>query len=430
MKAKETPRQTRRSLRSATTSRVQKSKAATPTTNSRRLRKAAIENQGQPSAPQLKPEKASPSYLQRSENEASSDTNQKTRLFALPREIIQEISSHLPIESAICLTLTCKLALHILGTSCWEDERIRKRWVRDSITALVPRTSFLELLHRDVEGAGLEFCKACNTLHPPLKRPSEHRQTKLTKYCWGQVAIIDYLPQGEDGLGYSLVFYHIKEAMASTPPDSSTPIDDLSGSFKVPHPHLNYTVSSSARRINGNLILRHDYQFSPLSSMTPLKVTDILDLPFRICPHQTTSRDTPPENRYIKTAKLNGPLFTHSIVSAFPTSKRTGVPKTSAFRPPTSLETKQMASADNGEDVIFKCRSCPTKWQVKYAGGNKRDEGEKLVVTAFHCFSKEIYSAARSWRSFVRREGGLLGEGKRNSEFWSQGKTYPDFKIE
>ncbi|KAI0148248.1 hypothetical protein F4776DRAFT_306400 [Hypoxylon sp. NC0597] len=430
MKAKETPRQTRRSLRSTTTSRVQKSKASTSTTSSRRLRKATVENQGQSDTSRLKPKKASPSYLQRSEDQASSDPNRNTRLFALPREIIQEISSHLPIESTICFTLTCKLALHILGTSCWEDERIRKRWIRDSITALVPRTSFLELLHRDVEGAGLKFCKACNTLHPPLKKPSEHRQTKLTKYCWGQAAIVDYLPQSEDGLGFSLVFYHIKEVMASTPPDSNGPIEYLSGSFRVPHPHLNYTVSSSARRINGNLILRHDYHFSPLSSKTPLKATDILDLSFRICPHQTTSRDAPPQNRYIKSSKLNGPLFTHSIVSSFPTSKRTGVPKTSAFRPPTSLESKQMASVDNDEAVIFKCRSCPTKWQVKYSSSNARDEREELVATVFHCFHKDIYSAAKSWRFFVRREGGLLGEGKRNSEFWSQGRTYPDFKIE
>ncbi|KAI1409073.1 hypothetical protein F5Y13DRAFT_182302 [Hypoxylon sp. FL1857] len=430
MRSKEALPQTRRVLRSTTKSRVEKPKAPSHTTNRRRLRQATTEYQEQTQAPDSKSKKIIPSYLQRSNEDASSDPNQKSWLFAFPREIIQEISTHLPLESAVCLTLTCKLALHVVGTSCWEDERISKRWCMDPRTSLVRRTLFLELLRRDVEGVGLEFCKACNTLHPPLKRPSEHRKTKLTKYCWGQDAIVDYLPQGEDGLGYSLVFSHIKEAMASTPPNSNAPIEYLSGCFQVPHPYLSYTVSSSACRINGNLILRHEYCFSPSSSKTALKAADILDLPFRICPHQTTSKDPPPHNRYISSSNPNGPLLTHSIVSAFPISKRESIPKIGVFRQPTSLETKQMTAADNGEDLTFKCRSCPTKWKVRYVRGNKRGEREKLAVTVFHCFSKELYSAAKYWRSFVRREGELLGEGKRNSEFWSQGRTYPDFKIE
>ncbi|KAI1383616.1 uncharacterized protein F4822DRAFT_434730 [Hypoxylon trugodes] len=415
---------------SAPNTRIQKSKSPTNTTNDRRLRhNPTVNHQEKKETSKAKTKKPLPSYLQRNKADAASDPNRKTWLFKFPRELLHHISSYLSPESAICLTLTCKLALHTLGTSWWEDEGIRKRWYVDPTTMSVPRTLLMELLCRDAEELGLEFCKACNTLHPPLKRPNEHRQTKLTKYCWGQDAIIDYLPQGKDGLGYGLVFDHIKQAMSTASPDSSVPIEHLSGSFRVPHPYLNYSVSSSARRIEGNLVLRHEYCFSH-SSRAVLKATDILDLPFRICPHQTVIVEPPPKNRYIRNSNSNGPLFTHSIVSAFPVLRRAGVPKPCVFRKSTPLERQMMFSADNGEDVIFKCRSCATKWKVEYLRGSDGEGRAEIRIAVYHCFFKELYSAARCWPWLVRREGELLGEGKRNSEYWSQGRSYSDFKID
>ncbi|KAI1101485.1 hypothetical protein F4804DRAFT_343970 [Jackrogersella minutella] len=414
MTGNRTTRQTRRDLRSTTNSRVYKPQALPKATKSRRLRHTTIEHEEQQRTLKANGKTLVPAYLQLSEADAALDPNQNIWLFAFPRELIQEISSHLPIESIVCLTLTCKLALHIVGTSSWEDERITKRWCTDLTTRLVPRSVFMELLGHDVKGLGFESCKACNTLHPPLKRPSEHRQNKLTKYCWGQDAIVDYLPQDENGLGY----------LYSTPSDSDSPIEYLSGSFKVPHPCLNYTVSSSARRVSGNLIIRHDYRFSHSSPRSPLRVSVA-----GICSHQTTSTDPPAHNRYISSSNPNGPLLTHSIVSAFPMSQRTDIPKAGVFRQPTSLERQQMTSADNGLDVIFKCRYCPTEWRTSIVGGKGTGRGE-LTVSVFHSFSKELHSAAKSWRWFVRREGELLGKGKRNSEFWSVGKTYPDFRVE
>ncbi|KAI1205867.1 uncharacterized protein F4807DRAFT_254704 [Annulohypoxylon truncatum] len=431
---RETSRQTGRVLRSTTT-RVQKSQA-----NSNLSKHTSIKFQEQPKVPKTskasktlksKIEKFMPSYLQQPDADATSDPNQDIWLFAFPREILREISSHLPPESIICLTLTCKLALRILGISSWKDTMITKRWCTDTTTMSMPRSNFRELLQRDVEKLGFVSCKACNTLHPPLKKPSEHRQIKLTKYCWGQDAIIEYLPQNEDGFGYSLVFAHIKHAMTSTPEDSNSPVDYLSGSFRVPHPNLNYTVTSSARRISRNLVLQHDYCFSP-SSKRLLKAADIFDLPFRICPHQTTSTDQPVFNRYTRNSTPNGPLLIHSIVSAFPAARRVKIPKAGGFREPTVLEKRQMTSAESEEGFIFKCRSCPTKWRVRYAdtSGGKGIGRDELTVSVFHCFSKELYSAATSWRWFVRREGQLLGKEKRNSEFWSVGRSYPDFKVE
>ncbi|KAI1089098.1 hypothetical protein F5B19DRAFT_485483 [Rostrohypoxylon terebratum] len=430
-----TKHQTGRVLRSAT-SRIQQSPASSSTPRRTRSGDVVVEIREKPEtskAPKalktskVKTEKSLPSYLQRCDADATSDPNQNIRLFAFPREIIREISSFLPLESLLCLTLTCKLALHILGTSSWKDKLITQRWGTDDTTKSMPRLNFIKLLGRDVEKLGLVPCEACNTLHPPLKKPSEHRQTKLTKYCWGQFAIVEYLPQDKDGLGYSLVFDHIKHAMTSTPDDSDSPIDYLTGSFQVPHPYLNYTVSSSARRVNRNLVLRHDYCFT--SAKKSLKAADILELPFRVCPHQTTSTDRSTASRYMRNWIPNGPLLTHSIASAFPTGPKARTASDSAFRAPTAQEKLQMTSSNKVKDFIFKCRSCPTKWRVRYAGGggNVRDE---CTVTVFHCFSKELYSAANSWRWFVRREGHLLGKEKRNSEFWSVGRTYPDFVVE
>ncbi|KAI0008411.1 hypothetical protein F4779DRAFT_450955 [Xylariaceae sp. FL0662B] len=369
-----------------------------------------------------------PSYFQRSAADESLDPNQHIRLFALPREVIREIASKLHPESAVCLTLTCKLALHILGCSCWTDESVQKRWNRNPETNIEHRPLLLELLYRDIQTPGYELCPRCCTLHPPLKRPSEHPRTPMTKYCWGQDAVIDYLPRSEDGRGYSLVFAHIKSVLSSTSPDSGSPIEYLSGSFEVPHHRLHYTVSTSARWTNGNLILQHDYTFRPFSPKTPLKATDVLDLPFRICPHQSTTTERPPHNRYTPDKRPNGPLLTHSIVAVLPVSQQTGVAKPAAFRKPTSSEQLMMSSADRGEEVTYRCRGCPTKWQVDYglADGVRRE----LRIRVFHCFYKELHMAARVWPWFVRREGELLGKDKRNSEFWSQGRTYVDFRIE
>ncbi|KAI1382428.1 hypothetical protein F4677DRAFT_458540 [Hypoxylon crocopeplum] len=404
MERERTRRQAERILRSTARSRVQKSTTPVNTSSNRRVR------QTPPKVLKAKLKKFLPLYHNRSEADASWDSNRNTWLLALPREVFREIASYLPPESIVCLTLTCKLALHTLGMSSWADKRICKRWFTDYASMLQPRSLFLELLARDVE--------------------HEHRQNKLTKYCWGQDAIVDYLPKGKDGRGYSLVFDHIDYALGSTSPTSNSPIDYLSGSFQVPTPNLIYTLSSSARRVGCNLILRHDYNLSPSSPRTPLKAIDVLSLPLRICPHQTTETGPPPKSRYTTDTNPNSPLCTHSIVSAFPTFHRAGVPQASAFRKPTLLERRMMTSADGGEDVVFKCRFCPTKWRVEYQGGAGGDGRDGLTITVFHCFFKDLSSAAKSWPRFVRREGELLGKGKRNSEFWSQGRTYADFKVE
>ncbi|XXG95045.1 hypothetical protein Hte_001305 [Hypoxylon texense] len=390
-----TRRQTERALHSTANPRIRKQKAITSRRSNRRVPPTAAELDEQHS------------YSQQSEVEMSSNPNQKPWLFTLPREV---------------------LAQNILGTSSWADERIRQRWYIDLVTHLRPRSLFIELLHRDVQELGLKLCKICNTLHPPVKGPREYRHTELTKSCWGQEATVDPIPPDEDSLSYSFVFDDTEHVAASVSPHSDSPTYYLAGLFGVPHPSLDYTISSFSSRVGGNLVLRHDHRFS-LSSSTAaraLKAVDVLgSTPLGICPHQTTL-GTLPKSRQSKSRDLVGPLFTHSIVSAFPATLTIGTPKASAFRKPTSLEKQMMTSSNSGKHVTHKCHSCPTKWAVEY---HKSGRGQ-LTITVFQCFFEEPYSSSKCWPWFVRREGKFLDEEQRNSEFWGPGRSHVDFNVE
>ncbi|KAH8204186.1 hypothetical protein TruAng_001606 [Truncatella angustata] len=424
-----------RALRSTRSFGVQKP-STPPTSRKRRTRNIRVEGQykeghvqTQPGAGR-KPKKALASYFQPSQNEAS-DPNRRAALFTVPVEMLRAISSHLPPASAVCLTLTCKLAVQTLGTTSWNDERVRRRRYLDYHMGRHHRSSLIELLFHDLRPLDMIYCERCTTIHGPLKRPSAHRETKLTKYCWGQDAIIDYYPKSELG-GYSLVFDHIKHVIETTSPNSSCPIEYLSGSFQIPNPNLHYTLSTSSRGINGNIIIRHDYVFRTSSPKMPLKVTDVLGLPLRICPHQSTTTMTPPSGRYTRNPSPNGPLFTHSIAYAFPVSQRTGVPQNKIFRKPTPLEEQMLRSLDLGEEKIMRCRCCPTKWDVNYSearASSTAGRGE-LTITVWHCLYSQLYMAARVWPWFVRREGQLLGKSKMNTEFWSQTRSFADFKTD
>ncbi|KAK9776274.1 hypothetical protein SCAR479_07180 [Seiridium cardinale] len=424
-------------LRSTRSSGVQKSSPPLAPSE-RRTRSARVE--GQYSEVKAKPRPATSakpkanlpsytSYLHRPQQEVSSDPNQRTRLFAVPVEITREVASHLSPAHAVCLTLTCKLALQTLGTSSWNHESVRQRWHLDPLTNICQRTALLELLVHDLQHQDMVYCERCNSIHGPLKKPSDHRETKLTKYCWGQDAAIDY-PRSELG-GYSLVFDHIRQVFETTAPNSSLEVEYLCGAYEIPHPNFHYTISTSGRRLNGNLVVQHEYVFQSQSSKTPLKPTDVLNLPLRVCPHQSTTVVAPTEARYAKN-KLNSPLFTYSITCAFPVAQRTSVPPRKNFRNPTPLEEQMLVAIDTEENPILRCRYCPTKWKVEYADGSaSRALGaHELKVTVWHCFYNELYRAAKVWPWFVRRGALNLGKSKMNTEFWSQTRSFVDFEVE
>ncbi|KAL4864076.1 hypothetical protein BDV12DRAFT_205920 [Aspergillus spectabilis] len=363
-----------------------------------------------PKPPTHKPK---PSYLQRS----ITDPNQDLTLFSLPRELFDEIIGHLPRAAEICLTLTCKQALHTIGKSSWGRFRAKRGLYNETHGPLC------ELLQRDLPG--FEYCPCCEMLHPPIKPPHAHRTTKFTKLCLGQSGTIDIWPQTAEG-GYSLVYTHIEEAFEfkCTGLRMSEGIDLFTGDFTVPLGAASYRLSSSARWVEQNLVLRQEHRLRRATE-SPLQAVDITSLPFRVCAHLTTTTSPPPEAQRANISR-NGPLLTHAISSAFPGTLRRGVADLSTFRKPAPTEETQMASGQVNEDFVWQCRSCPTKFCVQYINRN----GGELVVTVWHCFGKELYKAQDYWRMFVRREGPTLGAKKRNSEFHVSTRSLPDFRID
>lgn len=351
-------------------------------------------------------------FLRRSPATIAADPNRSTILFSLPIELIHEIASHLPAGSEVCLTLTCKEAANVLGTDSWSDESVRKRWGPS-------RKAMLEALVRDGIGES-DYCPRCDTLHPPLPPPRSHRPTKLTTYCFGQDASMDYLPCDETH-GYSLLFPHIREAMEA-PASQGNPraeIELLSGDFAATRAGVKQRVVSSGCRVQGNLILSHTYTFESAQSRKPLCARDILDLPLRLCPHQSTTTSSSKPSRFLKD-QPNSVLLTYAIRNAFPEPLR-GAFKPDVFKKPVPSEQAQMAATGDGEPVAWRCRSCPTKFQLDH-------EGDALVIKTWHCFGADLYHAQKYWKWLVRREGQMLGPDKRNDEWWSPSRTVPNFK--
>jgi hypothetical protein len=361
-----------------------------------------------------------PSYLQRS-HETENDPNRNNGLLNLPKEIFDEITSSLEPAALTCLSLTCKAILTFVGVKSWADCRSKRQyWDQTNRHSLIP------LLSRD--SPHLMICDTCTTLHPPLKPPREHRETKLTKHCFGQWSSIDYLPYDELG-GYNLLWEHIAGARNSLKLESKvkigSPIEILEGNFTVRHERLNYTLISSGRQMGKNLVLKHEHIFRGLNSRSPVRVADIIALPVRLCPHQTTSTHKPQPNRYTK-CKLPSGLLSHSIATAVPPSLRAGMPTPSMFSNPMPSEKKQMDSVASGVNTLWTCRACPTKWHVQHSG---KGAGQ-LKITAWHSFGDTAYRAQEYWKMLVRRELSNLGDEKRNSEFFGVTKQYLDFEID
>ncbi|KAL5337484.1 hypothetical protein BJX70DRAFT_369485 [Aspergillus crustosus] len=387
-------------------------------------------------APASRNPKPKPSYL----HLPPSPPNTHLSLFTLPPELFHTITSHLPRSAEISLTLTCKLALHLIGRSSWGRFRA-KRGVFDETYG--PLCAYLL---RDLPD--YTYCDGCEMLHPPVKRPGLHRTSKFTKICFGQMGTVDFWVQTEQG-GYSLVFSHIQEAFNSKPANhsqgTSAPIDLFEGDFTTPFGDLSYRLISSARWINHSLILRQEHRLQSQHETDSLTAGHITSLPFCICAHLSTTRDPPPEAQRATIAK-NGPLLTHAIVSAFPEGLRGGSTDldSKTFRAPAPTEQLQMDDGGGDSGYTWRCRGCPTKFTIQYNarpdsgtgtgnstgnGNRNRNKRGELVVTAWHNFGKELYKARDYWGMFVRREGATLGAKKRNSEFFVGSRGWGDFET-
>ncbi|KAK4168420.1 hypothetical protein QBC43DRAFT_310206 [Cladorrhinum sp. PSN259] len=407
------------------------------TSRSLRPRKPSI----QPIPPKRKAPKPLPSYLQL--NPTSPSTQTRPFFEALPAELLRQIHSILEPPSRICLTLTSKRLLLLLGKSCWSLCRPKKQaWISQFEYAKQQQIKtdqeiLLSYLSRDSND--LKYCQTCEILHPPLSPPQTHRITKYTQRCFGVNGAVDYLPFCHASkTGYSLVWDHIRhvfesDEFASLPSFEAIPY--LSGEFSrsLQHPELEYTLATSATKISGNLVIRHEHKFA--GNLLPLEV---FRLPFRICPHQSTATGPPDDNPILRRnwskgkKDLNGAFFMHTILGAFPgeligTQLAKKHLKEHEWKKMSPLDEKDIKLINSGKSgsVSFWCRFCPTKWTV-----NASDDGREFKVTAWHCFYGDIVSAAKVWPWFVRREAYNLGKKTRNSEYWSQGRTIREFQIE
>lgn len=355
-------------------------------------------------------------FLARQQHFIDLDPNRQTCIFALPQELIQHISGYLPLISTICLTLTCKVAAEAIGTKYWVDYRKENRWSLD-------RYGLIELLSRDW-GDILEFCVRCDTLHPPLQPPRSHRVTKLTKWCLGQDAIIDYLPN-DASHGYIPVFQHIANAIEesknfSRKQDVGPPVDSLSGSFAVAKGNIAWGMTSSAQRIDGCLVLKHVHSFRSRTNQQ-LSPTDLLGLPIRLCPHQSTTTAMPERSHHLK-GQRNGRLLTQAITSAFTSLRKQSI-DTDQFKTLTPSEVAQVSAAQHEDSTHWRCRSCTTKYHVQHSE-------QSFTITTWHCFGRDLYHASKYWKWLVRRTGATLGADKRNDEWWSPSRTIPDFHCQ
>ncbi|KAK0653985.1 hypothetical protein QBC41DRAFT_386880 [Cercophora samala] len=334
----------------------------------------------------------------------------------LPIELFQDITSYLPIESQLCLTLTCKLALGIIGKSTWLLVREWRRiglWVSNTFRehpwepVIDKLILFLEIISRDTPS--LQLCYVCRILHGQIPPPFEFIASKHTWACWDwRKAVIDIFPRTPEGKGYILALPHIERCFqlaGDLNNDKAPNFDWLDGSYNASFPKFEYSLASSASFIGRNLVLRHEHLFS--STSDALNPSDILAMPFRICPHQSTAQDY---RRAFDGVGRNRRLFTFTITSAFPAGQRPKV-KSTTFRPCTSSENNHIRAVRGGMvDVVFKCQLCPTKWMVE-------GEGPELLVTAWHCFYENVVSASKVWPWFVRRDCEWVSISTMNCEY-------------
>lgn len=371
-------------------------------------------------------EKTAFAFLIRTQEEIDHDTNRKKWPFKLPVELIQHVSSYLSLPERICFTLTCKEAANSVGSNIWGSFKRETHWaLNDELVS--SRDLLLDFLLRDL-GAGPAYCEACGIIHPPMLPPHRRRRTEWTSACLGQDAEIDYLP-GEGGIGYRLVFEHIVRCMKDSEglvnEDGQSPdLKMLRGDLIVAKPvqGLTWRLSSCGRYFGSRLILSHVHTFRNVNQQHTLSAKQVLDLPVRLCPHQSTTTALPVQSRYFKARNANGPLLTYAIISVFPKALQKGVDMY-LFRASTKLEQEQMSAAEAGHGLIYMCRSCPTKYRVELTAG-------ELRIMTWHCFGGNLVQAQKYWKWLVRREGSLLGPHKRNDEWWSHSRSFPDFACE
>jgi hypothetical protein len=102
------------------------------------------------------------------------------------------------------------------------------------------------------------------------------------------------------------------------------------------------------------LLLKHEHIFRDINPRSPLCAADIINLPVRLCPHQTTSIERLEPNRYTK-GRLPSGILSYSIATVVPPSLRGGAPKPSTFSDPIPSERNQMDFVVFSVDALWTC---------------------------------------------------------------------------
>ncbi|KAK7955825.1 uncharacterized protein PG986_005047 [Apiospora aurea] len=403
-----------------------------------------------------------PSPSHQSANGLIQVPNQRTFLVKLPPEILKNIAELMPPSTAACLTLTCKLALAVLGTQWLTNYRdLVSGNKRNHPAAQAHHNVFLKPLCRDLRPSDYEMCVPCASLHSPIKPPTEHRETRLTRFCQGHY--IDYLPRTPDN-GYNLLLGHVASAFEQKAFDAKFAVSHLARKFQAQHGQVQYTLSTSADWISGKLILRHEHQFGPF--LGPTCLDDYLrTYPRRVCPHQSTASAPAPDG-HVNPRACNLPAFKRSIQAGFAgpgpfackvpssgtvTTRPPHMPPIRFMKPrsPTALEREQMKTIclpffgcekcpmtysskcerAPPSSFSFACDKCPTKWRVAREDKDQWDLDQTYTVTSFHYFGRDFNTASHYFPWFVRRSGTEVSFNEANDEWQSPRSSFADFKA-
>ncbi|KAL4961689.1 uncharacterized protein BDV14DRAFT_121224 [Aspergillus stella-maris] len=422
-----------------------------------------------------KPSPSTEPQIQPKYDNNNNRNQQHLHLLTLPHTILTNITSYLPPESTTCLSLTSHTALSLLGTASWTDFTGPTRRYTPGVSSTFPNP-LITLLQRDLR-PDLYHCNTCNILHPPLRPPSTHRETKFTRIClWGEDAVVDFWPRDEttgNGRGYSLVFRHLATAfqdhyffarnsctcmglgcVGHNPPalpaaNPGASMFDGDFTFVPRGSTLQYRLVSKGiwqrrgdlpRDRRGDLVIVQQHRLKSKVAGEPLTAAAVRNLPLRVCAHLSTTTAPPPDvemgrSRY----RANGSMLSDAVIMAFPEEQRGDDELDySVFRRATSAEMDQYRAAEGAEATdrqgyVWRCTACPMKFRVEYIPGEGED-GAELVVMAAHFFGGLISDASRFWTMFALRVGPDLPPRKRNCEYWVTERVkergFPNFDFD
>jgi hypothetical protein len=335
-------------------------------------------------------------------------------ILKLPTEILQHITSYITSDCIACLSLSCKQMLHILGSKSWTalsskpSESSEDAGRRGTRIIWEPNLllNLLECLARD--DSSLALCRCCIRLHtvdPPavVEHYFLHRKWSCIDHH-GRL----YYPTGQ-GEGYAITGAQVVKALhlASISGNRDSNVDFLRGEAVVQNRRnkkMDYSLSFSARMVDGHLIQRIEHTIKPTKPPSPyergmfaLPLFTVHRVPIEICRHHYST----PASRPWDVANTVGSLFPAAVLYATPKKDfwawRAEWMRQIVFKRVTKAN-KYWITEDNqverckmqeGAPYIWGCVECATKFRVEWVG-------RTLKIVVWKNFGKEK-SLGREW---------------------------------